>query len=535
MPAIVYQTDKRTGITYVYESVSYWDKEKQQSRAKRKLIGKLDPETGELVPTRKKRTETETEARKPGPSPATEVTREFCGATYLLDAIGSQIGITEDLRTCFPDRYQQILSVAYYLILEDKAPLLRFPKWSRLHRHPYGRTITSQRSSDLFASITEDERYQFFLLQAKRRTDKEFWCCDTTSISSYSEQLRQVRYGKNKEDDRLPQINLALLFGHDSNLPFYYRKLPGNITDVKTVKNLLQEMDFLKHRKVRLVMDRGFYSESNVNELFKEHMKFIVSTKTSLRFVRSELDRVQPTMRHWDRYDPQTELYMHCETIQWNYSQPRPYKKDVLRDKRRLYLHIYYNSERAAEEERRFYTFLTELKAELLKDKRKAAHEKLYKKYFQVMKTPRRGTRVEPDEAAIAEAKQYHGYFTLLSNVIKDPKEALQVYRNKDLTEKAFGNLKERLNMRRMLVSSQASLDGKLFVQFVALIFLSFIKKRMQDEGLFAKHTLNGLLDELDVIECYHYPGSKPRYSEITKPQKELYEKMGVAPPASLQ
>lgn len=43
--------DKRVGITYVYESTSYYDKEKHQSRSRRKLIGKLDPETGELVPT----------------------------------------------------------------------------------------------------------------------------------------------------------------------------------------------------------------------------------------------------------------------------------------------------------------------------------------------------------------------------------------------------------------------------------------------------------------------------------------------------
>jgi len=48
---IIKQYDKRTGITYVYESKAYWDKEKQMSRAKRTLIGKLDPETGEVVPT----------------------------------------------------------------------------------------------------------------------------------------------------------------------------------------------------------------------------------------------------------------------------------------------------------------------------------------------------------------------------------------------------------------------------------------------------------------------------------------------------
>lgn len=48
---IVYQKDKRTGITYAYESKAVWDKEKKQSRAKRRLIGRVDPETGEIVPT----------------------------------------------------------------------------------------------------------------------------------------------------------------------------------------------------------------------------------------------------------------------------------------------------------------------------------------------------------------------------------------------------------------------------------------------------------------------------------------------------
>lgn len=46
--------DKRVGITYVYESESYYDSEKRQSRSRRKLIGKIDPETGEMVPTGRK-------------------------------------------------------------------------------------------------------------------------------------------------------------------------------------------------------------------------------------------------------------------------------------------------------------------------------------------------------------------------------------------------------------------------------------------------------------------------------------------------
>ena len=49
--AIIKQFDKRSGITYVYDSKSYYDKEKKCSRAKRVLIGKLNPETGEIIPT----------------------------------------------------------------------------------------------------------------------------------------------------------------------------------------------------------------------------------------------------------------------------------------------------------------------------------------------------------------------------------------------------------------------------------------------------------------------------------------------------
>lgn len=48
---IVYQTDKRSGITYAYENQSFWDPELKRSKSKRKLIGRVDPVTKEIVPT----------------------------------------------------------------------------------------------------------------------------------------------------------------------------------------------------------------------------------------------------------------------------------------------------------------------------------------------------------------------------------------------------------------------------------------------------------------------------------------------------
>ena len=83
--------------------------------------------------------------------------------------------------------------------------------------------------------------------------------------------------------------------------------------------------------------------------------------------------------------------------------------------------------------------------------------------------------------------------FALITNETMDAVTALELCRNKDVVEKAFGNLKERLSMRRALVSSEQSLEGKLFVQFVALIYLAYIKKQMQVKGLFKKLYVAGL------------------------------------------
>ena len=261
MPAIVHQVNKKTGVTYVYESISYWDKDKRQSRAKRRCIGRIAPGTKEVIPTQKREALTGSgKEAKRGPVPITRTARSFYGATYLFDRIGDDTGVKEDLKACFPDSYRQILSIAYYLILEDRNPLSRFPRWAVIHHHPHGDVISSQRSSELFASIAEEARQRFFRLQGKRRVEKEYLAYDSTSISSYSQCLRQVRYGKNKDHEHLAQLNLSLLFGQESRLPFYYRKLSGNIPDVKTLRKLLADMNTLGYEKIKVVLNRGFFS-----------------------------------------------------------------------------------------------------------------------------------------------------------------------------------------------------------------------------------------------------------------------------------
>lgn len=79
--------------------------------------------------------------------------------------------------------------------------------------------------------------------------------------------------------------------------------------------------------------------------------------------------------------------------------------------------------------------------------------------------------------------------------------------------------------MRRTTVSSESALEGKLFIQFVALIYLSYLKKQMETADLFGTFTLQGVLDELDVIEAFKEPGFRLRLGEVRWQLRNTFNK----------
>ena len=498
-----YKTQVINGTTYAYIDTAFWNSSKKRGEHKRKYIGKILD--GVFIPNKRFQLEQQVESSAPrrGLVPVESCTRKFYGATFLFDQIAEELGIAADLKSCFGPLASKILSVAYYLISEEGQPMYRFQKWGATHKHPFNEDIPSQRISELFSKISEDKKLEYFRKQAKRRSEKEYLAFDTTSISSYSELLKQVKYGKNKEDEDLPQINLAMLCGERYMLPVYYRKLPGNIPDVKTIENLLKDIDFLDLEKLKLVMDRGFYSEKNINDLMKHHHKFLIGVKTSLKIVGRHLNQLRDDLVTRINYNSELHLYVKTFADEWDYTEEKPRLGETVTDKRRVYIHIYFNDQHCTDDRDRFNHMLDRYEDELRSGHRNPEHEKAYAKYF-----------------------------VLMTNGIKDPVEALRTYRLRDLIEKSFGNLKERLDMRRMSVSSEENFEGKLFVQFIALELISYIKKKMDDNHLYKNYTMQQLIDTLDIIELYQQPGKAHHLSEITEKQLKLYAALGVKAPS---
>ena len=79
MPCRVNHVNKTTGVTYVYEYTAFWDKEKKQSRNKQVCVGKLDPVSGEFIPS--KRLKPEQAAIR---DPAVTASAEIVGPSIVL-------------------------------------------------------------------------------------------------------------------------------------------------------------------------------------------------------------------------------------------------------------------------------------------------------------------------------------------------------------------------------------------------------------------------------------------------------------------
>lgn len=513
-------TQEIKGTTYVFIDKPYWDKIKKQSRHKRDYIGKIG-EDRNFIPNKKYLSRQNNERTETEKKTAPIATRKYFGATYLLDCIGKATGIENDLKVSFGNDYKKILSLVYFLVLEGESSMYRFPKFAKTHYHPYGELIPSQRISDIFSNITENCKMKFFKERVKKCLKNEYLAYDTTSISSYSELMEQVKYGHNKDLDNLPQINLALVFGEESMLPVYYRKLTGNISDVSTIKKLLTDMDFLELKKVNLVLDRGFFSAENINSLYRNKHKFITSARSNITLIKESIEGVRNTIRDFTNFSVEQDVYCVSKTIKWEY--PYTNKKGEKSTLNKLmYIHIYYNGIRAENEIAVFSKKLKLAELAFVDGTSTEKQKKLCEKYLFITKNNKNIT-IEYNQSAINDHIQNFGYFVLLSNHVKDAKVALSIYRNKDLVEKAFSNLKNRLDMRRTKVSSEESLEGKLFVQFIALIYISYIHQIMLKFQLYKNYSIQTLLDEFDVVEAFDYSGKKFHISETTKKQRELF------------
>lgn len=519
MKKLSYRYNKKNDTTYVYSiEKCYWDKKKKSPRNKQVCLGKLNPETGKIIPSKRR-----CKIKRAIATPGVTATSRVAGPYLLLEKITHQYCLDKLLKKCFSNNWKFMLSLVYFIVHKGIA-LSRSESWSRSCLHPFDKPIISQRISEFLLKVSEDERQRFFLFWLKYIVEKDYLCYDITSVSSYARHNEYTHFGYNRDNEYLKQINLSMLFGQKKHLPAYYRRMPGNISDVSTLKTTIKSLGFIGATDMHLILDRGFYSIDNIDELYKRRHKFTIALPAGRKWFEKYLDKHFENITSPKNYlivGKDEALYVTTELHKWG------------KNKHRAYLHIFYNAERAAIEFDRFTRKLISYKKEFLSGKRIKKHEDFYNRYLIIKKTPNRGLKVDFNEKEIQKyRKRYSGFFCILSNKIKTAKEALNIYRTKDVVENSFDDLKNYLDMKRLRVHTAKAMDTRLFLQFLALIYISSIRSTIKTNKKLKHLTVREVLEEMETLTRIKYSNRYGQiFTETTPLQKYIMQEFGIKLP----
>lgn len=496
--------------TYVYEVHGYWDKGKKQARQHRIYLGKKDPKTGEIISTNKGYRSWD------------------YGNTYFLNIISKQIGLEEILKRTFPEKWKDILACAFYEISEKKSLYLCKP-WLECTYQETNTNLSSQRISELLERIGKSEqlRVQFFKEWTQKYRKNKFIIFDITSFSSYSKKLELVEPGYNRDREKLPQINFGVIYGEPFSLPLFYTKYPGSIPDVKTLQNMVEYLEWLKLSKSLFVLDKGFFSSYNINKM-KKDMKFLIplpySNKSAITLIKKH----------------NVQISSHSNSFQLNNNILYCVKDEVEIGGGKYNAYIYLDENRRVKERNVFLKKILEIESTVKKIEWKNREEldvflteniKGWKKIFQI--SERSGKPIlKRIKKGINNYLERTGTFILISNVDKiGKKETLYLYRRKDIIEKFFNNIKNDINRKRLRIHKKETFEGRLFLDFIALIIYSWIKKIMRNEGINKTYTVQELIYELKKIKLIRLGEKKKIITEVSKKQRELLEKFNIKPP----
>ena len=489
---IVHQPQKN-GDIYVLERQTIYDPVKKYNRVlSSKLISKIPKGSKSPVPTRPKRSKNTESVQK---NEIITAKRTHVGMMDIIDYIGSVSGIDSAIYAS-TDRgtAQKIISLARYLLATNGQSLPGILTWQYNHPLPYEDGLSEDIYHNLFVQLGFDEELQqsFFQKRCETLSSEDALAYDSSTISVYSENQNEARYGFNKAHDGLKTIKLLTLYSINNRQPIAFTKQPGNLPDVITVTNAIKQLSALGVKTTEIITDNGYYSESNFSELLQTGFDFITLAKTSIKWIRPEIDKQMSALSDFKTlcpFDHSTHgvsvLLMHdFEKVRKYASHKSGAEKGSTEVfSRRIYLNIYFNLSRQNADKMAFEKDLFELK-DLLEngtpvDELSPAAQEKVRKYFTLKKWGDKLT-VVANNKAIQEANKYHGYFVLVSNKEKDPFECLRKYRKRETIESFFEAEKQHADGTRARVWDTDTLRGRMFVQFVSLCYYEYFSEEIR-------------------------------------------------------
>lgn len=485
---------------YIYYTEKTYRNSDGKPRNKRTLIGKKV--NGKMIPNQNYFRIFETE-----PLIIPDSIEKY-GNTYLLKHIFEKLNIDKILKNN-NSSYKEIMLIAMYMVCYGNS-MIHIENWCEENYSENIQNISSQKVSEIFANLTYDNRMKFFKEWSNKKIEDEYLAYDITSISTYAD-IDIAEYGYNRDKENLPQINLGMYYGEKSRLPIYYNVYSGSITDKTELQYMLKDNDIVGINNIKYVMDKGFFSKQNLKYFEEKGLKIIIPTSFTLKYSK-ELVKEHSKHKITESKNRlvQSETFAICVNV-----------KDYGIDAN---AHIYYTQQKDMDETNRLFEKIEQLEEQLRSLKEIPSDIKKYNKYFNIIKKENGTFKFNRKEDVINEEREKFGYLILLNNDKEmSSKETLEIYRNKDVIEKAFDSLKNELEMKRLRVHKVETMEGKIFVSFISLILKSYMQNKLDKYLKEKKLVLQEIINELSKIKVITKGKRKELMQPLTKIQKEIF------------
>lgn len=588
---IVENSNKEAGKKYCYAEENYWNKEEHKCDKSRTIIGKLDRDPPSFVPnsffthllaadpstTREhdkliiatavakygegilKLGASGPELPK-GPAAIQTARAVFTGPATVFGGITKRYRIDAFLRKAFgEDIASDILSLMWYMVSEGAA-LSDSDAWLAYFESPKGCPISSQGITRILDSMGMDGIMTFYkdwLASLERTGDRVLY--DLTSISWNGRDIDLAGWGHNRDNDKLPQVNFALLCTRSTAMPLFAWPLEGSVHDTKTLQNTLQFLEKLGYRPGCLMMDRGFASQENITYMLQNRHTFLQALRVNAGWIREIIDAGRR-----DRLRPDSMVkagnrtyYTSTSTCQWVAlrrvgrkcvtdevvvnicSGPRCEKytsgeKSVeVLSQHICHVHVLFCQDLVGGHWDRFMESLNDERNRLLANEGTTVKDKL-KDYFHIEKKKyaRHRTVAFDMENIEKHRDRYAGHICFITNdrTIPTAEDALREYSTRDYIEKDFDEMKNDLDMKRIRVHTDERMRARLLIQFVAEVILREIRVRLRDSEECNKMTRRQISSHIKSIYKIHFAGKyrdvKP---ELSKSQRAILEALGLS------
>lgn len=569
--------NKAGSVYYVYTYKNVWDRElKRSKRGESKKIGKIlggqkdgvicfdesflqeRPEFRSFQVERKGKEYVFTPLNESGTTltQLQEVKQLHAGATWALDQLVAQSPVGEALKWAFPQRrdYLKILSICYFIILNQDNNISKYETFAEVTRLPWGAPLAPSSISRVFRKIRNQQIETYFsffrdelLEQQEKYGDKNeiTLALDSTSGSNYViNNLLNLERHRYEDGDNLPLINLLALTDYESGIAFFYRAYDGKVPAAKTVSQVISENAGLSLKNVVFVSDKGYSDAKNINDCLRNKLGFLFNVQCAMpdSFAQELIDGEKENLRDLNRMDWLTKVFQITKEINWTFESDLvegQVTSKKTKESTILYWHIYFNRQFAENARQGLIERIDRVREKIYNGEELDENElTLLEDVFEKHEEGDMISYTISNEK-VDQKLRYKGYQMLVSDKISDARKAWCVYQERRILEDTFKTLKTRLSCVRNRVSDNESLIGKTFVQFLATSIEMIVRARLRkylEEGK-ASDSLpadydpaRGILDSLNnVMQTKFCEGYY--FGESAEQKRGLFEALGVSVP----